>query len=178
MPTHGTSNAVELSRDAGRGEDRFGIVSRSDGRCQRAERKAGDWIGCSCHQGVDDDKCSRSRCRPARNDYNYGHMKSRFEIIFAPEVSNHVKTIDKKHHSLIQQAIEGQLRFQPATETRNRKPLRQPAAFAAEWELRFGPSNHLRVLYKVDLEEKSVFVLAVGTKDRNKLFIGGQEVEL
>jgi len=105
-------------------------------------------------------------------------QQDRFEIIIAPEVKDHMKAIDKKHHSLIQQAIEDQLRFQPAAETRNRKPLRQPAAFEAEWEIRFGPSNRFRVLYEVDFEEKTVLLLAVGTKDRNKLLVGGQEVEI
>ena len=104
--------------------------------------------------------------------------QDRFEIVIAPEVKDHFKAIDKKHHSLIQQAIEDQLRFQPVTETRNRKPLQQPAAFDAEWEIRFGPSNRFRVLYKVDVEKKTVLLLAVGIKDRNKLLVGGQEVEL
>jgi len=104
--------------------------------------------------------------------------QDRFDIIIAPEVKDHFKAIDKKYHSLIQQAIEDRLRFQPLTETRNRKPLQQPAAFGAEWEIRFGPDNRFRVLYKVVLEVHAVLVLAVGTKDRNKLFVGGQEVEL
>ena len=104
--------------------------------------------------------------------------QDRFEIVIAPEVKDHMKAIEKKHHTLIEQAIEDQLRFQPVTETRNRKPLQQPAAFEAEWEIRFGPSNRFRVLYKVDFEEKTVFLLAVGTKDRNRLLVGGKEVEL
>ncbi len=101
-----------------------------------------------------------------------------FELVFAPEVKEHMKAIEKKHHSVIQQAMEEQLPFQPLTETRNRKPLEQPAAFSAEWELRCGFQNRYRVLYKVDVEEKLVFILAVGTKVGNKLFVAGQEIEL
>jgi hypothetical protein len=63
-------------------------------------------------------------------------------------------------------------------ETRNRKPLRQPAAFSAEWEIRFGPGNRFRVLYDVDTEHAEVHILAVGREVRNRLFIGGEEIEL
>lgn len=73
--------------------------------------------------------------------------------------------------------MDAQLRI-TETETRNRKPLRQPAAFDAEWELRFGPDNRFRVLYEIDAPVREVHVLAVGVKQGNRLFIGGEEVEL
>jgi mRNA-degrading endonuclease RelE of RelBE toxin-antitoxin system len=62
--------------------------------------------------------------------------------------------------------------------TRNRKPLEGPASFGATWELRFGPKNSFRVFYNVIDEEKIVSVLAIGVKEGNQLFIGGQEFEL
>jgi mRNA-degrading endonuclease RelE of RelBE toxin-antitoxin system len=66
----------------------------------------------------------------------------------------------------------------PTTETRNRKPLEEPASFGATWQLRFGPKNSFRVFYDVNHEEKTVSVLAIGVKEGNQLFIGGQEFEL
>jgi len=60
-------------------------------------------------------------------------------------------------------------------ETRNRKPLDQPAPFAASWELRCGPDNRFRVFYDVDRAGQKVHVLAVGVKDRNRLLIGREE---
>jgi hypothetical protein len=60
-------------------------------------------------------------------------------------------------------------------ETRNRKPLKRPTAFGADWELRLGPDNRFRVFYQVDREGHGVRVLAVGVKDRNRLLIGGEE---
>jgi mRNA-degrading endonuclease RelE of RelBE toxin-antitoxin system len=48
----------------------------------------------------------------------------------------------------------------------------------ATWELRFGPHNHFRVFYEVSREEQAVCVLAIGVKERNNLFIGGEEFEL
>jgi len=103
--------------------------------------------------------------------------KRPFALMYDPDVARHLRSIDKKHHSLIQEAIDQQLQFEPETETRNRKPLEQPAAFGATWELRFGPTNQFRVLYAVVLERQEVQILAIGIKDRNYLKVGGEEVE-
>lgn len=46
----------------------------------------------------------------------------------------------------------------------------------ADWEIRFGPDNSLRVLYRIDPDRREVHILAVGVKDRNSLLIGGEEV--
>jgi hypothetical protein len=58
-------------------------------------------------------------------------------------------------------------------ETRNRKPLQQPVAFEADWEIRFGPDKRFRVLYDVDLERCEVHILAIGVKEKNRLTIAG-----
>jgi len=99
----------------------------------------------------------------------------RFEFIFAPEVVEHLRTIERKYHSLIQTAIDEQLTFTPEKETKNRKLLEQPAPLGATWELRFGPSNRIRVFYEVDKQRQSVRILAIGIKKRNQLFIGKEE---
>ena len=62
-------------------------------------------------------------------------------------------------------------------ETRNRKPLKRPIAFGADWELRLGPDNRFRVFYQVNTESREVRVLAIGVKDRNRLLFGGEEFE-
>ncbi|MEK7407442.1 MAG: type II toxin-antitoxin system RelE/ParE family toxin [Acidobacteriota bacterium] len=74
--------------------------------------------------------------------------------------------------------IEEQLRFEPDKETRNRKPLHRPVAFEATWELRFGPENRFRVFYAVSHERQQVQILAIGTKQRNRLMIGREEIKL
>ena len=99
----------------------------------------------------------------------------KFELLFAPEVVEHLHTIEQKHHNLIQKAIDEQLAFTPEKETQNRKLLEQPAPFGATWELRFGPVNRFRVFYEVDNKKQSVQVLAIGVKDKNRLFIGREE---
>jgi mRNA-degrading endonuclease RelE of RelBE toxin-antitoxin system len=101
-----------------------------------------------------------------------------YTLVYAPQVRRHLRTIERHYYSLIRETVEEQLQFEPDTETRNRKPLRQPAAFEAQWELRFGPANRFRVFYEIDQESRQVNILAIGVKERERLFIGEEEVEL
>jgi len=64
------------------------------------------------------------------------------------------------------------------TLARNRKPLQRPVAFEATWELRLGPENCFRVFYAVSHERHQAQILAVGTKERNRLVIGREEIKL
>ena len=100
-----------------------------------------------------------------------------FDLLYADEVKHHLRAIETKYHSLIQSEIEGQLLFDPEVETRNRKPLKRPISFGADWELRLGPDNRFRVFYQVNGGSHEVRVLAIGVKDRNRLFFGGEEFE-
>jgi mRNA-degrading endonuclease RelE of RelBE toxin-antitoxin system len=104
--------------------------------------------------------------------------KRAFELLYAPQVKQHLKAIERKHYGLIRQEIEAQLRFEPDVETRNRKPLKRAVAVEAEWEIRFGPNNRFRVFYEVDRDTGSVYILAIGVKIRDRLYVGGEEVEL
>lgn len=98
-----------------------------------------------------------------------------FTLTFAPEAIEHLDSIESKYHGLLRRTIREQLTHTPAEETRNRKPLDQPAPFEASWELRCGPNNCFRVFYQVDATAHDVQVLAVGVKDRNRLLIGKEE---
>jgi mRNA-degrading endonuclease RelE of RelBE toxin-antitoxin system len=100
-----------------------------------------------------------------------------FQIIYDPEVKDHLRSIERKYYSLIYNKIEEQLRHQPDFETRNRKPLVAPPVFGADWELRFGPGNRFRVLYRIDVENYEVEILAIGVKEKDRLYIAGEEVE-
>ncbi len=99
-------------------------------------------------------------------------------LLYDPEVRAHLRAIERRHHSLIRETIEEQLRFEPDTETRNRKPLQWPSESGAAWELRFGPTNRFRVFYAIDHERREVRILAIGVKERNRLIVGGEEIEL
>jgi hypothetical protein len=56
--------------------------------------------------------------------------------------------------------------------------LKRPVELGADWEIRFGPDNRFRVFYAVEREHRKVLILAVGVKQRNRLVIGGEEVDL
>lgn len=103
--------------------------------------------------------------------------RSRFTLSFAPQAIEHLDSIESKYHRLLQRTINEQLTHTPTEETRNRKPLDQPAPFGSSWELRCGPDNRFRVFYEVDSTAQEVQVLAIGVKDRNRLSIGGEEYE-
>jgi mRNA-degrading endonuclease RelE of RelBE toxin-antitoxin system len=101
--------------------------------------------------------------------------RPRYTFVFAPEVIDHLDVIERKHHAALQLAIDQRLTFTPEEETRNRKPLEQPAPFAATWELRCGRGNRFRVFYDVDSEQRIVSILAIGVKERNRLVFGREE---
>jgi hypothetical protein len=70
--------------------------------------------------------------------------------------------------------VDEQLTHQPIVETRNRKPMR-PNPLAPR-ELRIGA---LRVYYDVeDIPEPKVYIRAVGIKERNRVRIAGEIIEL
>ncbi len=105
------------------------------------------------------------------------NSKRAFELVYAPQVKEHLKAIEHKYYGLIRREIEVQLQFEPEVQTKNRKPLKRAVAFEAEWELRFGPNNRFRVFYKVDREAGAVYILAIGAEVRDRLYIGGEEVD-
>lgn len=104
--------------------------------------------------------------------------KQPFALIYDPEIAEHLAAIEPNHHSLIRATIEEQLRFEPETATRNRKQLERPIDLGARWELRLGPDNRFRVFYRVDVEARQVRLLAIAVKERNRIFLAGEEVEL
>jgi hypothetical protein len=99
-----------------------------------------------------------------------------FTVVYADEVKLHLRAVEPKYHSAIRSEIESQLLHEPDVETRNRKPLKRPVSFGADWELRLGPKNRFRMFYQVDTESRNVRVLAIGVKERNRLLIGGEEI--
>jgi mRNA-degrading endonuclease RelE of RelBE toxin-antitoxin system len=104
--------------------------------------------------------------------------RKRYLLVYAREVKRHLRFIDAKYHGLIRETIEEQLFYEPDVETRNRKPLVQPASFDSTWEIRFGPDNRFRVLYDIDNEDREVHILAIGEKVGHRLVVGGEEIEL
>jgi len=85
-----------------------------------------------------------------------------------------MRWLTARQQTIVLDAVDRQLLNQPNVETRNRKPMRPNPV--APWELRIG---NLRVYYEVnDDPERTVVVLAVGIKDRDRVRIGGETVKL
>jgi len=101
-----------------------------------------------------------------------------FALIYDPEVKTHLRSIETNHRGLIRSTIEEQLRYEPDTESRNRKPLQRPVAFEATWELRLCPDNRFRVFYHVCHQRQEVQILAIGVKEGPRLIVGGEQIKL
>ena len=100
-------------------------------------------------------------------------MAQLFAVKLTGTVCRHLEALRRYDRVRVLDAIKGQLQSSPDQETRNRKPLRENPI--ADWELRVGD---FRVLYEVDAASRMVRVVGVGVKVRNRLLIGGEEIEI
>ena len=97
-----------------------------------------------------------------------------YRIEYSPETDAHLRCLTARQRSMVFDAVDERLSHEAAIETRNRKPMRPNPV--APWELRI---EDLRVYYDVQEEpEQVVTILAIGIKDRSRIIIGGEEVEL
>lgn len=98
----------------------------------------------------------------------------KYRIEYSPETEEHFRVLTARQQSMVLDMVERQLQHQPTIETRNRKPMRPNPV--APWELRIG---NLRVYYDVEDEpEHVVYIRAVGIKERNKVKIGKEVINL
>jgi len=97
-----------------------------------------------------------------------------YRIAYSPPTDDHLSVLTARQRSTIFDSVDEQLAHQPNVETRNRKRMRPNPI--ASWELRIGA---FRVYYHVaEAPESVVTILAVGVKVRNRVIIGGKEVDL
>lgn len=97
-----------------------------------------------------------------------------YRIVYAEEISSHIRALTARQKAIVFDAINQQLSYEPAVETRNRKSLRPNEL--ASWELRVGD---MRVYYDVqDDPEQHVNVAAIGIKVRNRVLIAGRLYDL
>lgn len=99
--------------------------------------------------------------------------KPPYRIEYTPEAVDHLEGLTPRQSATVLDVVARQLAREPTVPTRNRKVLR--ANPVAPWELRIGG---LRVYYEVKNDPAVVVVKAVGVKDRNRVRIGEEEVEL
>jgi mRNA-degrading endonuclease RelE of RelBE toxin-antitoxin system len=98
----------------------------------------------------------------------------KFDIELSKDASEHLMPFSARERKTLLDAIEEQLTFEPEVPTKKRKEMRQNPL--AAWELKVG---NFRVYYKVFTEPVAlVVVAAIGIKERNKIYIGGEEISL
>ena len=97
-----------------------------------------------------------------------------YRIEYSPDAEEHLMYLTARQQSIVLDAVDEQLMYQPNIETKNRKLMRpNPLAI---WELRIG---ELRVYYDVEEEpEALVYINAIGVKERNIVRIAGEIFEL
>jgi mRNA-degrading endonuclease RelE of RelBE toxin-antitoxin system len=97
-----------------------------------------------------------------------------YRIEYSPDAEGHLRALTVRQQAIVLNTVDKQLIDQPTVETRNRKPMRPNPV--APWELRIG---NLRVYYDVEEDpEPVVYIRAVGVKERNRVRIGKEVVEL
>ncbi len=97
-----------------------------------------------------------------------------YRIEYSPEAEDHLRALTARQQAIVLDTVDAQLMYEPTVETRNRKPMRPNPL--APWELRIG---NLRVYYDVEEEpEPVVYVRAVGVKQRNRVRIGKEVIDL
>jgi mRNA-degrading endonuclease RelE of RelBE toxin-antitoxin system len=98
----------------------------------------------------------------------------RYRIEYDPETEDYLAVLTARDQAVVLDKVVEQLSYEPKTVTRNRKPMRPNRI--APWVLRLG---RIRVYYEVrERLEKVVLIRAIGIKDRDRVIIGGEEVEL
>ena len=98
----------------------------------------------------------------------------KYRIEYSRDALEHLRLLTAREQRLVLDRADRMLAHDPAVETRNRKPMRPNPL--APWELRIG---NIRVYYDIEeAPECIVVILAVGIKERNRVRIGKEVLEL
>lgn len=96
-----------------------------------------------------------------------------YDIELTPLAMEDLRWFRKHEQQEIIENINQQLRYEPLTKTRNRKPMR--ANEIADWELRI---RHFRVLYSVDSIVRIIDIQRIGEKRGNRFFFRGRQEDV
>ena len=130
------------------------------------------------HLGLGMARCSASRPDLGRHAGcgRPGGVTSRamaYRIVVTAEAAEHIAELTAGERGRVLSALPEQLVHQPTVEARNRKRMRPNTL--AQYRLRVGG---LRVYYDVDELGQTVRIKAVGVKIRNRVYVGGEEIDL
>jgi len=95
-----------------------------------------------------------------------------YQIEYSQESIDHLRLLSARQRTVILDEVDKQLIYQPTVETRNRKPMRPN--ILAVYELRIG---QWRVYFDVETVTKIVVIRAIGFKQGNIVYIGGERID-
>jgi mRNA-degrading endonuclease RelE of RelBE toxin-antitoxin system len=97
-----------------------------------------------------------------------------YRIELTAEARDHLNDLSARERATVTATARQQLTHDPSRPTRNRKPMRPNAL--APWVLRIG---RLRVYYEVaEQPVPCVTIRAIGVKLRERVLVGGVEIDL
>ncbi len=97
-----------------------------------------------------------------------------YRIVYTRPALAHLRGLPARQRATVIDEVSQQLPYEPTVATQNRKPLRPNPL--ASWELRIGD---LRVYYDVAEDpEPEVDIVAIGIKQRNRVYIAGELYDL
>jgi mRNA interferase RelE/StbE len=97
-----------------------------------------------------------------------------FRIEYATAAVGHLSELTARRRATVLDVVPLKLTHEPTVPTRNRKRLRDNTL--APWELRIGD---MRVYFDVrEAPDAVVTIRAIGLKRRDRVLIGGEEVDL
>jgi mRNA-degrading endonuclease RelE of RelBE toxin-antitoxin system len=97
-----------------------------------------------------------------------------FRLVYAAAAVRHLAKLTARQRTTVLDVVALKLMHEPTVPTRSRKRLRENEV--APWELRIGD---IRVYFDVEEDPEAVVTIrAVGVKTRERVVIGGEEVDL
>ena len=97
-----------------------------------------------------------------------------YRVEFTPEAGQHLASLRAHDRPRVLEAIARQLQHEPTRATQNKKAMRPNTL--AQYRLRVG--NH-RVYYDVhEQPELLVLVKGIAVKIRDRVYLGGEEIDL
>ncbi len=97
-----------------------------------------------------------------------------YTIRYSAAAERHLNNLTARVRANVRAAIKQRLAYQPLETSANRKSLKPDPDYPfVYWELRLGD---IRVFYRVEDEMLIVVVIAVGSKDRERVYIDREVV--
>jgi mRNA-degrading endonuclease RelE of RelBE toxin-antitoxin system len=103
-----------------------------------------------------------------------GRRRAGYEIEYSQEAEDDLDTLSRQDRAIVLLSVPKYLQHQPDVELGARERMR-PNTLGADWALHLGA---LRAYYSVDDAAHAVWILRVGEKRGNTLYVRGRPFDL